>query len=207
MNRFRAMLLVAVACSGFTGCGGNSSVQGAAPEIQLSKMTLFFGANFGLPFDPEILKVNVTNSGAGTLSFTAVSDSPWLTVTPGNGTAPNSLGIKALLGNLTVGTYTGHVTVASAGAQGSPATITVTFVVAPSPANTFLGAVGRQSATLRNGRRSGPERCSSARGHRLRSVRLAGAVSKRWRTDCPLIRRCQSGPTGSSTRRMTGTYS
>lgn len=129
------MLLVAAACTALVGCGGNSSGQGPQPGIGLSKTTLFFGATFGLPFDPETLDVNVTNSGAGTLNFTAASDSTWLTVTPGNGMAPSSVGITAFLGNLTVGTHTGHVTVTAAGAQVSPATITVTFVVATTPAN------------------------------------------------------------------------
>jgi hypothetical protein len=36
---------------------------------------------------------------------------------------------------LAVNSYTGHVTITSAGAQGSPQTITVTFVVAQSPSN------------------------------------------------------------------------
>jgi hypothetical protein len=43
--------------------------------------------------------------------------------------------VSVTLGALTVNTYTGHVTIAAAGAQGSPATVTVTFVVAPSPSN------------------------------------------------------------------------
>jgi Viral BACON domain len=136
MNRIGALLLVAVGCTWSIGCGGNSSVQGALPAIDLSQTTAFFGANFGLPFDPATVDVSVTNSGGGALTFTATSDSPWLTVTPGSGTAPDSLGVGALLGSLAVGTYTGHVTVTAAGAQDSPATITVTFVVATPPANT-----------------------------------------------------------------------
>ena len=134
-NRILAALMLVAACVWTGGCGGNSTVQGAVGEIDLSQTTLWFGANFGLPFDPEMLDVNLTNSGNGTLSFTAASDSPWLTVSPASGTAPQMLSVVALLGNLTPGTYTGHVTVTSAGAQNSPAAITVTFVVAPSPAN------------------------------------------------------------------------
>ncbi len=136
MNRTCTLLLVMLSVSAMAGCGGGSSGQTTAPSIQLSQTTLFFGANTSVAFDPEILPVNVTNSGSGSLTFTAASDSPWLTVNPGNGTAPGSIGVSALLGNLTVGTYTGHVTVTASGAQNSPATITVTFVVAPAPANT-----------------------------------------------------------------------
>jgi hypothetical protein len=67
----------------------------------------------------------------GALGFTAASDSiSWLSLTPGSGTSPATLVISATVGTLTVGTYTGYVTVTAAGAQGSPATITVTFIVA-----------------------------------------------------------------------------
>ncbi len=136
MNRVCAILLIALASIWSIGCGGNSTIQGAVGSLDLSQTTLSFDATFGLPFDPETLNVNLTNSGTSTLSFTAASDSPWLTVSPANGAVPVTLGITAALGNLAVGTHTGHVMVSAAGAQNSPATITVTFVVAPSPANT-----------------------------------------------------------------------
>lgn len=150
-----------MACIAPIGCGGNSIIQGAVGSIALSQTALSFDATFGLPFDPETLNVNLTNAGTGTLSFTAASDSSWLTVSPANGTAPVALGITATLGNLAVGTHTGHVTVSAGGAQNSPATITVTFVVAPSPANApfwsqwganpqhagMVGAVGQNAAT------------------------------------------------------------
>jgi hypothetical protein len=133
MNRTGAIVLL-TACIGLAGCGGGSG-QGAAPIIQLSQRTLLFSANFGIPYDPVIVPVNVTDTGGGTLTFTAMSDSPWLAVTPGNGTAPQSLGVNVTLGNLAVGAYTGHVTVTASGAQGSPATITVTLNVVGAPSN------------------------------------------------------------------------
>jgi BACON domain-containing protein len=135
MIRYGAIFLLLAACADAIGCGGNSTIQGALPGLNLSQTNLSFDANLGLPFDPAIDPVNVTNSGNGTLTFTATSDSPWLTVSPGSGTAPALIGISALLGNLAVGTYTGHVTVTASGAENSPATITVTFVVASPPAN------------------------------------------------------------------------
>ena len=65
--------------------------------------------------------------GGGTPSFTAASDSAWLSANAGSGTAPQTLQISAALGTLVAGTYTGHVTVTASGATGSPAIITVTF--------------------------------------------------------------------------------
>ena len=102
------------------------------PVLSVSTANLTFNATQG-GANPSSQSVNVTNSGTGTLSFTAGSDSSWLTVTPGNGTAPQSLQISSAVGSLLAGTYTGHITVTSTGAQGSPATVTVTFVVAAPP--------------------------------------------------------------------------
>lgn len=104
--------------------------------MSVSQSMLAFNATFGIAFDPAPVMVNVTNTGTGTLAFIARSDSPWLTVNPASGAAPQALTIFTVLGSLTSGTYTGHVTVAAAGATGSPATVTVTFTVAaPAPSN------------------------------------------------------------------------
>jgi Viral BACON domain len=133
MNRFAAILLV-TASAGFAGCGGGSS-QTTKSTIQLSQASLSYGASFGIANDPAPQSVNLTVPSGGVLPFTAASDSAWLTVNPQTGSAPQPLSIFAVVGSLTVGTYTGHITVTAPGAQGSPATITVTFVVARAPAN------------------------------------------------------------------------
>jgi len=88
--------------------------------------------------NPAAATVNVTNTGSGTLNFTAASDSPCLTAAPTSGTAPQALQVAANISGLAHGTYAGHVTVASSGAQGSPATITVTLAV--SAAGGLFGA-------------------------------------------------------------------
>jgi len=103
-----------------------------SPILHLSSSALTFNATQG-GSSPSSQSVNVTNTGVGTLNFAASSDSAWLTVTPTSGTAPQSLQITSTVGTLAAGTYTGHITVTSAGAQGSPATVTVTFVVAAPP--------------------------------------------------------------------------
>src|SRR6202050_96326 len=132
MNRIGAIVLLTV-CIGVAGCGGGSGQQGA-PVVQLSQTALSFVANFGVAYTPVVTPVNVTNTGSGTLKFTATSDSSWLVVTPGSGLAPQSLSVSVAPGSLTVGPYTGHVTVTATGAQ-APATITVTFAFVQAPAN------------------------------------------------------------------------
>jgi len=108
---------------------------GGMPVLALSQADLAFAAVLGLGNDPAPAMVNVANSGSGTLAFTASSDSPWLQLAPMSGTAPQPITITAVRGNLTTGTFTGHITVTAMGAQGSPKTITVTFMVNPPPSN------------------------------------------------------------------------
>jgi hypothetical protein len=128
-------ILMAAACIAFAGCGGGGGSM--TPTLMVSEMALRFGTSQGTATNPAPLSVSVTNSG-GALAFTATTDSPWLSVTPGNGATPQSVQVSVALGSLSVNTYTGHVTIAAAGAQGSPAIVTVTFVVAPSPSNAAL---------------------------------------------------------------------
>jgi hypothetical protein len=100
--------------------------------------------------NPVAASVNVTNTGGGTLSFTAASDSAWLSVSPASGTAPQTLQISASIGSLTAGTYTGHVTVTAAGAQGSPSVVTVTLTVAQPPILSVLPS-GLSMSALQGG--------------------------------------------------------
>ncbi len=107
-----------------------SGATSATPALQVAPTAISFGGTAG-GVDPGAAQVSVSNSGTGTLSFSAVSDSPWLAVSPPSGAAPASLSISVALAGLVPATYVGHVTVTAPGAAGSPATITVTLVVAP----------------------------------------------------------------------------
>ena len=106
---------------------GDTSV---TPMLQVSPLTVSFGAQVG-GSDPAAAQVSVANTGGGSLLFSAASDSPWLTVSPTSGGAPQTLQLSASIASLSAGTYTGHVTVTSDGTTGSPATVTVTLQVAP----------------------------------------------------------------------------
>ena len=107
-------------------CGGGNS--NGHPVLSVSTTTVPFVAVQGSSTSPAPVSADVTNSGTGTLKFTAKSDASWLSATPGNGTAPQTLQISAAVGTLAPNTYTGHITVTSH-AQDSPAVITVTFTV------------------------------------------------------------------------------
>ncbi|MGC4054556.1 MAG: choice-of-anchor D domain-containing protein [Paludibaculum sp.] len=101
------------------------------PVLSVAPATVSFSAVQG-GSNPAAATVNVTNTGTGTLNFSAASDSSWLTVTPASGTAPQALQVSANITGLAANTYTGHITVTSAGALNSPATVTVTLTVSSS---------------------------------------------------------------------------
>jgi hypothetical protein len=126
----------------------------STPILNVSPGTLTFSAIQG-GVNPPSTPVSISNSGSGTLSYTVSSDQPWLSAAPGSGQAPQSLMVTATTGSLGPGTYTGHLTVTAAGAQGSPATVTVTFVVSapppPQPVLTLSSSALTFSATQGGG--------------------------------------------------------
>ena len=111
------------------------------PILSVSPTTLTFSGTAG-GANPAAQLLTVSNTGTGTLSFTTATDAPWLTATPANGTAPQALQVNAAISGLSAGTYTGHVTITSVGAQGSPASILVTLTLSqPSgPGALLLGS-------------------------------------------------------------------
>jgi Viral BACON domain len=137
MNRFAIILLAGIFCVIAAGCGGAGTV--VTPPVpavlSISSTSASFTAVQG-GANPASTSVTVSNTGGGTLTFTVASDSPWLTVSPANGTAPQILQINAAVGVLPAGMNTGHITITSPGVAGSPATVTVGFFVTPVPSNT-----------------------------------------------------------------------
>ena len=102
------------------------------PTLSVAPTTLAFSATQG-GANPAAQTVNVTNSGGGTLSFTASDDQTWLAVAPTSGTAPAGLSVSTNIAGLAPGGYTGTVTISAAGASGSPKTVGVTLTVNPAP--------------------------------------------------------------------------
>ncbi|MDA0168685.1 choice-of-anchor D domain-containing protein [Solirubrobacter taibaiensis] len=99
--------------------------------LALSTEALSFAGTQG-GASPSAKSVSVSNSGGGSLSFTAQSDAAWLSVSPGSGAAPRDVSVSVNLSGLAPGDRTGHITV-DAGAAGTK-TITVTLAVAAPPA-------------------------------------------------------------------------
>ena len=78
---------------------------------------------------PDAQTVQISNSGTGTLAWTATASDTWLSVSPASGTAPSTLTIAVSPAGLAAGTYTGSVQIAATGASNTPASIGVTLTV------------------------------------------------------------------------------
>lgn len=117
------------------------------PVLSVSPTTLTFSEVQGGAVPPA-QSVSISNSGSGTLGFTAQSDAAWLTATPASGSAPATVTIS--VSALAAGSYTGHITVTAAGAAQSPQTVTVNLTVSPQS----TGALLLGAKTLESGRDS-----------------------------------------------------
>jgi uncharacterized protein (TIGR03437 family) len=82
---------------------------------------------------PSSQTIQITNSGSGTLAWTATSSASWLSVSPSSGTAPSTLTVSASPGSLSAGTYSGNVQIASTGASNTPLSVAVTLTVTQAP--------------------------------------------------------------------------
>jgi peptidoglycan/xylan/chitin deacetylase (PgdA/CDA1 family) len=103
-----------------------------APALSVTPASLSFTATAG-GTNPAAKELSVTNTGGGTMNWTASDDQSWMSVSPSSGPAPGTITVTPSITGLTAGTYQGTVTVTAAGATGSPKTIPVTLTVNPQP--------------------------------------------------------------------------
>jgi hypothetical protein len=111
----------------------------------VSPASLTFAATQG-GAAPAAQAVTVSNTGGGSLSFTASDDAAWLSVAPASGSAPATLSAAVNPSGLAPGTYTGTITVTAPGATGSPKSVAVTLSVS-APASGMVGAWGFDEAS------------------------------------------------------------
>ncbi len=127
---FRLDKIVLSADSGYTasGFGPAESAREVAstggPALSLSTTSLTFNTLTGNG-NTAPQTVNVSNSGTGTMNWSASSTQAWVKVTPGSGTNAGSLSITADITGLTAGSRNGSVIVTAPGASNSPQTINV----------------------------------------------------------------------------------
>ena len=88
----------------------------SAPALALSGSAMTFSGTAGSS-NPAAQTVNVSNSGTGTLAWTASGNQTWLTVSPSSGSGSGAVSVQPNLAGLSAGSYTGTVTVSAAGAR------------------------------------------------------------------------------------------
>ena len=102
-------------------------------NMSTSPLSLTFSADEGAA-DPAAQSVTISNSGTGTISWTATRDRSWLTLSATSGSTvvsgSSTLNIGVSLTGLTAGTYTGHVTISS-GSAADIVTVNLTVVEIP----------------------------------------------------------------------------
>lgn len=110
------------------------------PGVAVDRTSLAFGAlSGGAAFTEQTAAqtVRLTQTGAGTVRWSAVADQPWLTVTPasGTGSAAIAIGVTAAGGVPPNGVAAGSVTISVSGAGNSLAPISVSLNVRPPSAS------------------------------------------------------------------------
>ncbi len=100
------------------------------PAIGVSPTSLSFTAQQG-GSNPAARTVNVSNTGGGTLNWTASGGATWLSFTPSNGIGNGTISFTAATGTLTAGNYNATVTISAPGA--TSVNIPVSFTVTASP--------------------------------------------------------------------------
>ncbi|TKB95636.1 MAG: hypothetical protein E8D41_00305 [Nitrospira sp.] len=100
------------------------------PAIGASPTTLAFAATQG-GSNPTAQTLSLSNTGGGTLTWSASESTPWLGLSATSGTGNGSMAVTVATGSLTVGTHNGTITL-TGGA--TPVTIPVSFIVSAAPA-------------------------------------------------------------------------
>lgn len=109
----------------------------AAPRIGLNPVTLTFAAASGAG-PPPVQAVSVTNSGGGTLGWSASPDAPWIVVSPASGSlgavTSEPMSVTVDPSGLAEGVYSGTILLSAPGASNTPQLVSVAAQVGPAPA-------------------------------------------------------------------------
>ncbi len=104
-----------------------------APTIRLSPTSLSFTATQGAA-NPAAQTVNVTNTGGGTLTWTASDNASWLTLNTTSGTTmteTDPITVSVNTSGMSAGTYNATITITAGGATNTPQTVPVTLILNP----------------------------------------------------------------------------
>lgn len=118
-----------------------------SPSIGISPSSISFTAAVG-GANPSSQSLSITNTGGGTLTWSASANTTWLSISPTSGTAPSATTVSVNIAGLAAGTYNGAITVTGTGATNSPVTIPVTLTVTSGAAQQLLSNPGFESGNV-----------------------------------------------------------
>ncbi|MDX1979536.1 MAG: BACON domain-containing carbohydrate-binding protein, partial [Bryobacteraceae bacterium] len=117
----------------------------STPTLTVNPSSLSFNATTGSGATTQ--NASISFSG-GSLGWSASDDQSWLSVSPASGSGNGTLAVTVNPSGLAVGTYTGVITVLSAGATNSPDSVNVSLTVSnPAP----ITSSGRSFYVATNG--------------------------------------------------------
>ena len=147
------------------------------PVLNVSTARLSFITSGTSQFPPS-QQVRIRNTGSGSLLWRATTSTPWLRLSPGEGSAPGTLTVTLETARLAVGDYNGRITVSAIGdADDSPATIDVSLkLVAASKAPPEPAAVAPPAQPTAPGR---PEATPQVTENTLPQVKLSAPTGSR----------------------------
>jgi len=102
------------------------------PAIGTSSTSLSFTATQG-GTNPATQTLNISNTGSGTLSWTATDNVPWMTLSRTSGTNNGVVIVSVITGVTGPGTHTGMITLSATGASSVSVPVTFTVTTAPAP--------------------------------------------------------------------------
>ena len=105
------------------------TVKAPMPRLAVTPTSLTFAAQQG-GGNPTPSVLSISNTGGGTLTYSAAADAAWLTLSPASGTAPRALQVTPSIVGLVPGTYTARITITASGAANSPVTVLVSLTIA-----------------------------------------------------------------------------
>jgi hypothetical protein len=106
------------------------------PAIGVSPKNLSFTATQG-GANPATQTLSMSNTGDGTLSWTAADNASWLTLSPASGTGDGAVTLTVTTGALAAGNYSAAVTLNAT--EADSVTVPVTFTVATASAPAAIG--------------------------------------------------------------------
>ncbi|MEZ5356341.1 MAG: hypothetical protein R2762_27210 [Bryobacteraceae bacterium] len=124
------------------------------PALNVAPSTLTFTGTAG-GSNPANRTIALTNTGGGTLTWTAASNQPWLTLSTASGTAPSTVTASVNLTGLTAGTLNGQVTVTPS--VGPPQVIAVTLTLADPPPTLSITPTSVPLAAVAGGPNPAPQ--------------------------------------------------